>query len=257
MGFNANSSEKKVVQETKLYTGLTNMKVVAINPSKAEMEALGYRPQADPVYLSDDNNVKKIRVDFYLAHKTVNVRTKVAIWIENRPRISQDGSKAEWINNYGRSAWGTPDAPPDKLKWFDTTTARVAKVGESDLHNFLINWLNIAPTDEAKLDHFDALFTGNLTELKTLLKANSENEIRVLLAVKEGKYPTVYNGYFDRATNKRNTYWESHIKRQAETGYPIKDDFQGSLVFKEWVEPDIKIDKAPVEEAAANTNDPF
>jgi len=36
----------------KLYTGLANMKVVAINPTMSELTDLGYNPQQEPEYIS-------------------------------------------------------------------------------------------------------------------------------------------------------------------------------------------------------------
>lgn len=260
MALNGNSSDKPIYQETKLYTGLTTMKVVAINPSKAEMEAMGMKPQNDPVYITqDEEGVKKIRLDLFLSHKTMNIRTKVTFFLEDRFRTDRDGNKCEWINNFGRSAWGSVDAAPSGMKWFDATTARKAKVGEADLHAFLINWLNIAPTDEAKLDNFNALFLGNYAELKGLLARFPENEIRVLLGVREGKYQSVYNRYFDRATNKKLNYWESHIKNQTEAGYPPKEDFQNDFALKEWIQPTMLAETitAASESPAQTDVDPF
>lgn len=253
MGFNPNSSEKQVVQEGKLYTGLANMKVVAINPNKMQLEALGYKPQAEPVYASVEDGVKKLRLDLYLAHKEHSMRTKLAFFLENRTRTNQEGTKAEWINNFGRTAWGTPTEAPTGLKWFDASTARAAKVGEADLHNFLINWLNINPNDEAKLDKFEALFANDYSELRNLLAGATENEVRVLLTVRDGKYQSVYGRYFDRATNKRTNYWEAHIKSQTESGYAPKEDFQNSFVFQEWKEPTVMTDKSDV----TKEDDPF
>lgn len=255
MGFNPNSSEKAVVQENKLYTGLTNMKVVAINPNKMQLESLGYKPQSEPVYASVEDGTKKLRLDFYLVHPELSIRTKIAFFLEDKPRTNMDGTKGEWINVYGRTAWGTTDAAPVELKWFDATTARPAKVGESDLHNFLINWLNVRPNDEARLDKFEALFVGDYSELKGLLAVAKDNEIRVLLTVKDGKYQGVYGRYFDRATNKRTNYWEAHIKSQTEAGYAPKEDFQNSFVFQEWKESPVMEDIPAKEET--HDDDPF
>lgn len=255
MGFNPNSSDKQVVQEGKLYTGLANMKVVAINPNKAQMEAMGLKPQAEPVYATIEEGVKKLRLDFYLAHPEQPIRSKIAFFLEDKQRTDKTGMKGEWINNFGRTAWGTTDSAPADKKWFDAKTARRCKVGEADLHNFLINLLNISPNDEAKLDNFDALFVGNYTELRGVLSNFKDNVIRVLLTVRDGKYQSVYNKYFDRATNKRTNYWEAHIKAQSEAGYPPKEDYQNSFTFQEWKEPAVKAD-APATEAP-KSDDPF
>lgn len=259
MAFNANSSDKPVVQESKLYTGITNMTVVAINPSKAQIEALdlGYRPQNEPIYVTKENGVEKVRIDIYLVAKNKSVRTKVAFFLENSHKINAAKTKGEWINNFGRTAWGSTEEAPKELKWFDEKTARAAKIGEADLYNFLINWLNINPNDEAKLENFDVLFTGNVSELRALLKEYPENEIRVLLTVKDGKYQSVYSRYFDRATNKRTNYWEAHIENQAKAGYPIKEDFQNSLTFQEWKEPVKTLDQPVAESTDKQQDDLF
>lgn len=245
MAFNPNSSDRAIVKEGKLFTGLKNMKVVAINPSKSEMEKLGYKPQNDPVYISTEEEVKKLRLDFFLQGETdqgESIRTKLAFFLENKHRTNLTSTKAEWINDIGRTAWGTPEGPPTDFKWFDHKIARPCKVGEGDVHLFLINWLNIQPGDEAKLDNFEQLFEGNYSELLGLLSKNKNNEIKVLLTVRDGKYQSVYQRYFDRATNKRTTYWESHIRRQTEEGYPPKEDFSNSFSFQEWTEPSVMMD---------------
>lgn len=261
MGFKGNSSDTPVVQETKLYTGLANLKVVAINPTKAQLEELGYKPQNDPVYTSKEGDVRKVRIDLYLANSEKKIRAKVAFFLEDKLRANKDNSKAEWINKFGRVAWGTPEAAPTELKWFDHTTAVRSRIGEADLHGFLINWLNVSPTDEARLETLDSILNGNVAELRALLKAYPDNEVKVLLTVKDGKYQSVYSKYFDRATNKRTTYWESHIKGQAESGYPIKEDYQNDLTFKEWTEP-VKSSDAPegantAAEKSGADDDPF
>lgn len=254
MAINANSSDKPVVSEGKLFTGLTNMKVIGINPNKAQLEAYGFRPQSEPQYTSIDNGVKKVRLDFYLegiGPDGYQIRTKVAFFLEDQHRTNKEGTKAEWINDLGRTAWGTPTEPPKDFRWFDASTARLSKVGENELHLFIINWLNVQPGDEAKLEKFDALFDGNYAELLQLLAANPNNEVRVLLCIRDGKYQSVYGRYFDRATNNKTAYWNKHIEKQTKAGYPPKEDFQNDLAFKEWVEPTVIGDGT----ASNNTSD--
>ncbi|MHA1814376.1 MAG: hypothetical protein ACTSX1_00070 [Candidatus Heimdallarchaeaceae archaeon] len=267
MAFKSNDSDTAVVKEGRLFTGLRNMKVIAINPNKAEMEEFGYKPQNEPVYITDGELLdpngteksKKLRLDFFLQGIGINdgetVRTKIAFFLENKHRTNKTGNKAEWINDAGRTAWGTPDAAPSHYKWYEHETARPCKMGEGDVHLFLVNWLNIQPGDEAKLDNFDALFDGNYSELRQIFGANINNEVKVLLTVRDGKYQSVYNRYFDRATNKRTSYWESHAKRQAEEGYPIKEDFSNSFTFVEWTEPTMMTDLGSTSAAADDVDD--
>lgn len=243
MGFESNSSDEKVFKEIKLYTGLYNLKVVAINPSKEKLEELGYKPQNDPVYLTTEGEINKLRLDFHLVGQSPEgdrIMTKVAFFLEDQHRLNRDGTKSEWINDFGRTAWsaeGSPEEVPSNFTWFKHETARQCHVGEADLHLFLVNWLNIGPDDEAKMDNFLALFEENYTELHSILAGNIDNEVRVLLTVRDNKYQSVYNKYFDRASNKRTNYWDSHLKNQTLNGYATKEDYQTSLGFQEWTEP--------------------
>ena len=263
MGFTPNTSDTKVFKEIKLYTGIANMKVVAINPTKTQLEELGFKPQSDPVYVTTEGNVKKLRLDFHLEGKGLGegslIKTKIALFLENQLRTNKDGTKAEFINDFGRTAWsaeGSPDDPPTGLTWFEHDTARRSHVGEADLHLFLVNWLNINPKDEAKVDNFLGLFDEDYAELRSILSGNIDNEVRVLLTVRDSKYQSVYNRYFDRASNKRTNYWESHAKNQASNGYPIKEDYQNSFSFQEWTEPTTRPDAEPKGDAP-KSDDPF
>lgn len=262
MAFNSNASDTKVFKEIKLYTGLHNMKVVAINPTKAKLEEMGYKPQNDPVYLTTEEKVKKLRLDFHLlgdSPEGEKIMTKVAFFLENQHRVNRDGDKSEWINDFGRTAWsaqGDPDNPPTGLTWFKSETARRSHVGEADLHLFLVNWLNIGPDDEAKMDNFLAIFEEDYSELQGLLAGNIDNEVRVLLTVRDSKYQSVYNKYFDRASNKRTNYWDSHVKNQTSNGYAIKEDYQNSFALQEWAEPATRPDTG-AEEEGKKGDDPF
>jgi hypothetical protein len=263
MGFTPNESDKKVFKEIKLYTGIHNMKVVTINPTKEKLEEMGYKPQNDPTYLTSEGDVKKLRLDFHLAGQSPQgdkIMTKVAFFLENQFRVNKDGTKSEWINDFGRTAWsaeGTPEDAPDGLTWFKHETARRSHVGEADLHLFLVNWLNIGPDDEAKMDNFLAIFEEDYSELHGLLAGNIDNEVRVLLTVRDSKYQSVYNKYFDRASNKRTNYWDSHVKNQTSNGYAIKEDYQNSFALQEWAEPATKPDQGEPAGDKPKGDDPF
>ena len=263
MAFTPNESDKKVFKEIKLYTGIHNVKVVAINPNKERLEEMGYKPTKDPVYVTTEGDVKKLRLDFHL--NGVNpegekIMTKVAFFLENQLRVNRDGTKSEWINDFGRTAWseeGSPEDVPSGFTWFKHETARRSHVGEADLHLFLVNWLNIGPDDEAKMDNFLAIFDEDYSELHSLLAGNIDNEVRVLLTVRDSKYQSVYNKYFDRASNKRTNYWDSHVKNQTSNGYAIKEDYQNSFVLQEWSEPATKADAGDPAGEKPKDDDPF
>ena len=267
MGFNSNSSDEKVFKEIKLYTGLHNVKVVAINPSKEQLEEMGFKPQNAPSYITTDttgdNTIIKLRLDFHVEGKDAEgqlIKTKVAFFLEDRYRTNRDGTKAEWINDFGRTAWsavGTPEVSPSGLVWFKSETARRSHVGEADLHLFLVNWLNIGPDDEAKMDNYLALFKEDYAELRSILAGNIDNEERVMLTVRDSKYQSVYNKYFDRASNKRTNYWDSHVKSQTANGYALKEDYQNDFTFKEWAEPTTTAASAAQGSEDKKEEDPF
>jgi hypothetical protein len=267
MGFNSNASDTKVFKEVKLFTGIHNLKVVAINPTKEKLEEMGYKPQNAPNYLSTegegDDEVKKLRLDFHLLGQSPEgekIMTKVAFFLENQYRVNKDGDKAEWINDFGRTAWsakGSPEEAPSQFTWFKHESARRSHVGEADVHLFLVNWLNIGPDDEAKMDNFLALFDENYSELQSILASNIDNEVRVLLSVRDNKYQSVYNKYFDRASNRRTNYWDSHIKNQTVNGYALKEDYQNSFAFQEWIEAAVKTDAPATEGGKPKGDDPF
>ncbi len=263
MAFNPNASDTKVFKEIKLYTGLHNMKVIAVNPNKEQLEEMGYKPKKAPVYVTTEGDVKKLRLDFHLfgeGPEGEKIMTKLAFFLENQHRLNKDGNKSEWINDFGRTAWsavGDAENPPKGFTWFKHETARQSHVGEGDLHLFLTNWLNIGPDDEAKMDNFLAIFDEDYSELRSLLAGNIDNKVRVLLSVRDSKYQSVYNKYFDRASNKRTNYWDSHVRNQTSNGYAIKEDYQNSFALQEWSEPATRPDAGGDNTEEKKGDDPF
>src|SRR3990167_590536 len=174
MAINSNKSTDKVVQERKLYTGLCPMKIIAINPTKAQLSKLGIEFRNDPVYLiEDDAKQIKLRLDFYVANTELQLITKVSLWIENKLRIAKSGA-FQWINAQAQNCFAEE---ADAYKWFQHETARKAYVGEVDLHNLLKAWGNVAPSDECKLETMDAILEGNIKELKALVQDLKDNEV--------------------------------------------------------------------------------
>lgn len=230
MAIGVNSSDKQVLGG--LYTGLTNLKVVAINPTKDEMIAMGINAQQDPKYLSqNDKGAAKMRIDFYVASPTLTLSKslKVSFWIEDAPRTNKDGTKEQWINKFGMTAWGkTVDTKPDE-KWYSLEGCRKALVGEEDLTTFIKAWANVDPKDQASLDDMSKIAKGDLTEILALHKAIPTNQVKVLLGVKDGKYQDVYSKCFDRAYRTNFTTWKKSLEGQYSE---FKSDYQNDLNFK-------------------------
>lgn len=237
MAFNVNDSSKKVVGGG-LYTGVTNVKVSMINPSKEEMVKRNMNVQQEPVYTTQSNEgVKKTMLQFYLVKDSDKIYPKRAFWLEDKVRTNKEGTKYEWINKFGTTAWSESVSSPPNYTWFKTDGARPALVGEGKLTKFIKAWANVDPTSQACLDDPKAIAQGNIAEIIALQKAIPNNEVQVLLGVnnavdKQGKpvsYQDVYDNHFERATNTDFSRWRTEL---AKDGQEFKSDFQGDLKYQ-------------------------
>jgi hypothetical protein len=141
MGFikNHTESENKGVQ---LYTGVANMKVIAINPNAAQLSKIYDKEvSTEPEYVSEnDNGKRKVRLDIFLHNEEKDCIVKFPFWLEDEKRMSQAGN-TQFINKKIQSTWSTSleDLKENaKMEWFDNTTTREAKVGEVALYEFLV-----------------------------------------------------------------------------------------------------------------------
>lgn len=245
------------VMERKYYTGLADMQVVAINPSQKELEALGFKVQNEPEYVTeteeDGVKITKTRIDIQLRHPNIpSLRPKLTIFVEDRKQTSKDGTKHQYINDLGRSCMS---ATPDTYHWFDSSTARHAYRGEVQLHEFLAAWAAVTFGKEVKLESMDKIVKGDVSELKTLLTKIPNNKLKVLLGVRlsgDNKYQEVYNKYFDKSGNRRIDYWEKFLANEYNQ---FKSDYQNSLNFKEYTGESVTADEEVT--AVSADSDPF
>ena len=196
---NANSNGNK-----KLYVGLECFKVLTLNPSKAEMkEILNIEVENEPVYTKEDNGETSTRLDFWLDNGLegdLNIRTKMTFFVSNKKRVNKTGDKYQLINQYGTTIWLSvsdfeTNTIPENQQWFPTAGIRRAYTGEDDLMSFLANFLNISVKkgDTCALDNIEDLVeNGDVEEIRGALEAFEDNEIKVLLGVKDNKYQVVY-----------------------------------------------------------------
>ena len=220
---------------SKVYTGLANMQVIAINPSKAEAEALGINLKEEPVYVGKtDDGTHKVSIDFWLRHTNPDFTQKVRFFLEARTLVTSTG-KQRAINDLGQNTF-TNDLTVLPLKsgsnetWFSTKGIRFAFVGECELIGFLRSWLSVGVDQESKLDSPEALFKGDVSELRKYLSQFPNAKVQVLLVEKNG-YSNVYTKHFERGGNAGVTRWNKEITNGINSGYPV--NIQGSLVLKE------------------------
>ena len=209
--------------QRKLYTGAENFKVVAVNPTKAELEEIyGREINFDPEYIgttkvsdSDgEREVPQIRLDFYLANEDESVTTKIQFYIADTHHKSQTG-KYKVINSFGRDTWLDKEAItskiiPDNMSWYNSTGVKVAKRGEVELISFLVNLLNLPfnldkvedPSEayaQVSKEEWVKIFAGDVTLLRNVV-GSTNNKIGVLLGVK-----TKGDGKLVQSTYNRHT----------------------------------------------------
>ena len=190
----------------KLMTGLVPMMVLAVNPSKKELEAIyGRDLEKEPEYISaDENGVKKLRVDFIM--KTVindklgcneEIITKVPFFLEDKPAYTSDGSKVYMLNLYGENACipvedAKKNTLPDNMQWYNTTKMRPAYRGEIELVLFLKAYLGIpnraykdkvipdVSKAEIQLEKIKNYFNGDIKEFVSVVNLRKPTNIVLL-----------------------------------------------------------------------------
>lgn len=212
----------------KLYTGAENFKVVALNPTKEEMEKMyGRELNFTPEYkgkitvqdTDGEREVDQIRLDFFLANEDNSITTKLQFYIANTHHKSQTGSY-KVINNYGRSTWMQKEHIQNKTlpagyeKWYHVDGLKVAKRGEPELLDFLINLLNLPMKLDKVEDLNDALAyiskevwadmfdKQDFSFLRGII-ANTNNKIGVLMGVKTKGDGKLTQTTFNRSTMRQ------------------------------------------------------
>ena len=194
----SNASTEEVVGGIKTFSGLTNVKVIAVNPTMAELHALDINVKQEPNYTIEFSGEAYNKVVFWLANEDGNF--KLEILMQNTPKISKTG-KHQWMNAIGQSTW-SEDSP--SYDWWKKEGERKAYTGEETLINFTKAWANVASGDEVTFDTMAAISNGDVTEIKALATNLNTNEARVLIGVKDDKYQQVYTKYFGRVKPQRD-----------------------------------------------------
>ena len=207
MSISQGTETKETQGGARLMTGLVPMMVLAVNPSKKELEAIyGRDLDKDPEYLSDDEQgVKKLRIDFIM--KTVindklgcseEIITKVPFFLEDKPAYTSDGGKVYMLNLYGENACipvedAKKNTVPENMSWYNTTKMRPAYRGELELVLFLKAYLGIpnraykdkvipdVTKAEIQLEKIKSYFTGDIKEFVSVVNLRKPTNI-VLLA---------------------------------------------------------------------------
>lgn len=216
LGQNAQATKDFSGAPRVLFTGVAPVKVLAINPTKKQLEEIYGRDfEKEPEYLSaDENNVKKLRIDFILQTVKddklgVNIEeiVKHSFFLEDRPNIGKTSGKYQVVNVYGEFSWGTPEEVKAgklaaNLSFYPIAGMRPAYVGEEDLTAFVRYlfgvpdrqaWNNDSKSfvdikdikqAEGRLDNIKKYFTGDISEITSVAKILPDNKVKLISGIK-------------------------------------------------------------------------
>jgi hypothetical protein len=198
MAIQSNASTEEVVGGLKTFSGLTNVKVLAVNPTMAELHAMDINVKQEPNYDVSFSDTDYKKIVFWLGCEDGSFRLEI---LSNASHRTSQSGKFQWINNIGQTTW-SEEAPT--YEWWKTEGQRKAYTGEETLINFAKAWANVAAGDEVSFDTIAEIVKGNVAEVKSLATALAANEVRVLVGVKDSKYQQVYTKYFGRVKPQRD-----------------------------------------------------
>ena len=256
----------------KRYIGVGAAFVKAVNPNKKEMEALyGREQENEPEYVGtverDGKDIPNVRISFITNPDPEKYGEGILIphtyFLRREYRYNSDKTKVQVIDKYGRTAWVTIDqAKNHEIPMYSNGPANLDKdyrpafVGEEELTQFLINYLNIPnvmkydrannkwylvdnPQDsECRLDEIEKYFKGDFTELRSAIALQPTNKVKILYGVRTSDDNKQYQTTYTRMTLKNSVTDDSKLDADvmemksrstsasvAQTEYRV-DDFQ-------------------------------
>lgn len=222
----------------KRYIGVGAAFVKAVNPNKKEMEALyGREQENEPEYVGtverDGKDIPNARISFITNPDPEKYGEGILIphtyFLRREYRYNSDKTKVQVIDKYGRTAWVTIEqAKNHEIPMYSNGPAnldkdyRPAYVGEEELTQFLINYLNIPnvmkydrannkwylvdnPQDsECRLDEIEKYFKGDFTELRSAIALQPTNKVKILYGVRTSDDNKQYQTTYTRMTLKNS-----------------------------------------------------
>lgn len=246
-----NDSSKEVLGTIKLWAGITNMEVKAVNPNMAELHAMGINVKQEPNYNVTMTDREVFKVVFWVGNP--DITTKVEFLLENTPKKTRDGMKTQWVNDFGQFIYAPAPEDLAQWNWYKTDGVRAAYPNEEKLIGFIKAWANVASGGKCALTTMDKIASGtDLSELKQLVTQLANNRVRVLVGVKDGKYQNVYTHYFGRTQKSGDSYFVKALNGEY-SGFNA--EFPGDLQWGQFT-PQLSVTTADAEPAApAETDD--
>jgi len=93
MAIQSNASNQEVVGGIKTYSGLTNVRVTAVNPTMAELHAMDINVKSEPNYAVSMPDGEYNKVVFWLANQDGNFKLEILMKqsIEYHKMVSTNG----------------------------------------------------------------------------------------------------------------------------------------------------------------------
>ncbi len=208
------TQESTETQEFKRYVGVGSSFVVAVNPTKKELEEIYGREMAnEPEYVVDTDNGKEARIS--LVVKTdpnvcggIEIINRAMFTLRNAPAYNRDQTKVQVIDKYGNTTWADVEVAKAKGKVLTANgngakiadDYRMACVGEADLIEFLKPYLGVGDafnyvngswvlkdnTDDYLfgLEHIKDYFSGDFSEIKEAIALQPNNKVKLLYGVR-------------------------------------------------------------------------
>ena len=187
------------------YVGFTNVKVVAVNPTRTELNKLLGKDDADDDkeidYMSEDKDGnKRARVTFVLQSEELDKYFFHSVNITDKVRMNNNGDKTQYVNSVCGTAWAEDE--DGLVSWFKSFEDRKTKeelgpkeyrpalVGEEELVTIIRSWLGRLDwfdTDTSVMVNTEKLFNDDFSELQGLVNGGDEgfdSEFTVLLGVR-------------------------------------------------------------------------
>ena len=162
------TNEIKDSSKIKKYVGVAPVTVLAVNPTKSELEKIyGRSLENDITYTGEtevtiagvETKIKQVRIDFIVKALIDNENpelpeeeliSKVSFFLGNSPRYNRDGTKVQIIDKYARTAWVSKEgAVNHEIPIYSNGPANIAPdyrmcfIGEDTLIAFVKDYLGI------------------------------------------------------------------------------------------------------------------
>ena len=212
IGKTQESSE--ATESFKRYVGVGSSKVLAVNPTKNELdEIMGFESANEPEYTKEEDGVKIASIHFVVqtdpeTNNGIDVKNRLMFTLRNAPAYNRDQTKVQVIDNYGNYTWANVEEAKAGKKLLSAegkelkidTKYRIAYTGECDLVAFLKAYLCVADVfnyvngswvkkDNAEdyifgLEDIKKYFEGDFSELKSAIALQPNNKVKLLYGVR-------------------------------------------------------------------------